>query len=205
MTTQPINLAILLSGGGRTMLNLDDRIRDGSLPARIAVVVSSRPDAPGVTRARERGMRVEVVPRAQLSDAEFQSRINAAVRGVDLVCMAGFLSLWSIPPEFHGRVMNIHPALLPAFGGPGMYGARVHRAVLDSGARESGCTVHFCDQQYDHGPIILQRRVPVLPGDTVDALAVRVFEQECVAYPQAIRLFAEGKLRIHEGRVEIRP
>jgi folate-dependent phosphoribosylglycinamide formyltransferase PurN len=101
--------------------------------------------------------------------------------------MAGFLSLWRIPEAFLGRVINIHPALLPEFGGREMYGRRVHEAVLAAGKTVSGCTVHYCDNEYDHGPVILQRQVPVLPTDTADDLAARVFAEECIAYPEAIR------------------
>ena len=126
-------------------------------------------------------------------------------RRVELACMAGFLKLWRIPADFKGRVMNIHPALLPDFGGRGFYGHRVHEAVLSSGAGESGCTVHFADNEYDHGPIILQRRVPVLAEDTPESLADRVFEQELVAYPEAIRLFAAGRLKVEGRRVTIAP
>lgn len=194
-------MAVLLSGGGRTMLNLHDRILDGTLAARIDVVVSSRAEAQGVERARARGLRVVVVPRKENTEEEFQRKITEAVQGVDLVCMAGFLSLWKIPPEFAGRVMNIHPALLPAFGGPGMYGEKVHRAVLAAGVRESGCTVHFCDNDYDEGPIILQRRIAVSDSDTEETLAARVFEQECLAYPEAVRQFAEGKISLVDGKV----
>jgi folate-dependent phosphoribosylglycinamide formyltransferase PurN len=121
-------------------------------------------------------------------------------RKVDLVCMAGFLSYWIIPERYLGRVMNIHPALLPAFGGEGMYGHHVHEAVLARGCKVSGCTVHFVNNRYDDGPIVLQRAVPVRAEDAPDDLAARVFEQECIAYPEAIRLFAEGRLRI-EGRI----
>jgi folate-dependent phosphoribosylglycinamide formyltransferase PurN len=113
--------------------------------------------------------------------------------------MAGFLQLLRIPDDFAGRVLNIHPALLPAFGGQGMYGRRVHKAVLAAGVKESGCTVHVADNEYDHGPIVLQRTVEVRPDDTPEALADRVFAAECEAYPEAIRLFAEGKLRL-DGR-----
>jgi phosphoribosylglycinamide formyltransferase-1 len=120
-----------------------------------------------------------------------------------LVCLAGFLQLISIPEDFQGRVMNIHPALIPAFCGKGFYGHHVHEAVLAYGVKITGCTVHFCDNQYDHGPIILQRAVPVLDDDTPDSLAARVFQQECEAYPEAIRLFAEGRLRIEGRRVRI--
>jgi len=119
---------------------------------------------------------------------------------VDLVCLAGFLSFWEIPPRYEGRVMNIHPALLPGFGGKGMYGHRVHEAVLGAGCKVSGCSVHFVTNEYDAGPIIVQKAAAVLEGDTPDDLAARVFGQECKAYPEAIRLFAEGRLRI-EGHV----
>ncbi len=177
------------------MLNLQEQIVDGRLHACIELVVSSRGDAPGVARARELGLPTVVVERRELSADAFQQGITDAVADVDLVCMGGFLSLWGIPDEFHGRVMNIHPALLPEFGGPGMFGRRVHEAVLAAGKKVSGCTVHYCDNQYDHGPIILQREIPVLPDDTPDALAARVFEQECIAYPEAVRLFAGGKFK----------
>jgi folate-dependent phosphoribosylglycinamide formyltransferase PurN len=120
------------------------------------------------------------------------------VAGADLVVMAGFLSFWRVPPEFDGRVINIHPALLPDFGGKGMYGSRVHEAVLRSGRTESGCTVHFCNNEYDGGPILIQRRVPVLTGDTVETLAGRVFEQECEALPEAIQQIADKGA--HPGR-----
>jgi phosphoribosylglycinamide formyltransferase 1 len=116
--------------------------------------------------------------------------------GVELVAMAGFLKHVLIPADFAGRVMNIHPALIPAFCGAGFYGERVHRAALEYGVKVSGCTVHFVDNHYDHGPIILQRTVPVHPDDTPQTLAARVFEQECQAYPEAIRLYAAGRLRI---------
>jgi len=112
------------------------------------------------------------------------------------VCLAGFLQLLTIPEDFAGRVMNIHPALIPAFCGKGFYGHRVHEAVLEAGVKVSGCTVHFADNLYDHGPVIVQRTVPVRDGDTAEVLAARVFEQECEAYPEAIRLFAEGRLQI---------
>ena len=199
----PIRLAVLISGGGRTLLNLHQRIEDGSLRAVIATVVSSREDVAGVERSREAGLPTLVIERRGLTSDAFQRELTHAVAGADLVCMAGFLSLWRIPDEFYGKVINIHPALLPQFGGAGMYGRRVHEAVLAAGKTISGCTVHFCDNQYDHGPIILQRTVPVLPDDTADTLAGRVFEQECIAYPEAIRLFADGRVSLHAGVVRI--
>lgn len=175
-------LAVLISGGGRTLVNLHDRIRDGTLPASIVLVIASR-ECPGAARARERGLRTMVV------DGEIPSgRLGAILRdaGVDWVVLAGYLKYVHVPPGFGGRVVNIHPALLPSFGGKGMYGRHVHEAVIRSGARESGCTVHVVDEQYDRGPILLQKRCPVLPDDTPDTLAARVFELETRALPQAL-------------------
>ena len=193
MERDPIRLAILLSGTGRTLLNLHERIVDGSLNARIHVVVSSRANALGMEHAKRLDLATCVVERKRLTDETFQARITKAVSGAELVCMAGFLSLWRIPDNWLGRVINIHPALLPDFGGRGMYGRRVHEAVIAAGREESGCTVHFCDNEYDHGRIILQRKVRMLPDDTADALAARVFEQECLAYVDAIRMISDGR------------
>ena len=136
--------------------------------------------------------------------AESSARVFAAVRaaGAEWVLLAGFLRLLApIPPDFQGRVLNVHPSLIPAFAGPGFYGARVHSAALERGVRLSGCTVHFVDDEYDHGPILVQRSVPVEPGDTPETLAARVFEAECLAYPAAIRLLAAGEARWEAGRV----
>lgn len=193
-TDRRLRLGVLLSGGGRTFQNLHDACGRGELAADIAVVVSSRPDAYGVERARRAGVRTVIAERRRLDDEAFHITITAALTdaGVDLVCMAGFTSFWRIPPQFEGRVLNIHPALLPKFGGKGLYGDRVHRAVLDAGEPQSGCTVHVCDNQYDHGPIVLQHTVPVLPDDTVESLARRVFAEELIAYPEAIRRLAQS-------------
>jgi formyltetrahydrofolate-dependent phosphoribosylglycinamide formyltransferase len=166
------------------------------------LVISSRADAFGLLRAEQAGVAATVVvPKDYASREQFSQRIFELCRQarVDLVCLAGFLQLLHIPDDFQGRVMNIHPALIPAFCGKGYYGQRVHEAALAYGVKISGCTVHFADNVYDHGPIILQRTVPVLDGDTPETLAARVFEEECKAYPEAIRLFAEGKLQ-REGR-----
>ncbi|MDD4889624.1 MAG: phosphoribosylglycinamide formyltransferase [Phycisphaerae bacterium] len=204
--SSPVRLGVLISGSGRTMVNFAQRIAAGSLNAVIPIVVSSRADVAGVQRARDLGLEVEVLPRKQFASMEAFSDAITAVLGrydVGLVAMAGFLSMYRIPPQFHRRVMNIHPALLPRFGGQGMYGHKVHEAVIAAGERESGCTVHFADNEYDHGPIILQRRCPVLPGDTPDTLADRVFEQELIAYPEAVNLFANGRLKVDGGTVTI--
>jgi len=203
---QPIRIAVLLSGAGTTLQNLLDRVADGRLKARIVLVISDQADAGGLDRAAKAGVPTAVVERRGYpSRAEFSKAIFDPCRQArcDLVCMAGFLQLLEIPDDFQGRVMNIHPALIPAFCGKGFWGHRVHEGVLAYGAKMSGCTVHFADNQYDHGPIVLQRVVPVLDDDTADTLAARVFEQECEAYPEAIRLFAEGKLRVNGRRVRV--
>jgi phosphoribosylglycinamide formyltransferase-1 len=200
-------LGILISGGGTTLQNLADRIAAGTLDASIAVVIASNPSCYGITRAKNLGLPVEVITRKAAGSLEaFSQQIAAALRthNVDLALMAGFLSLWTIPHDFANRVMNIHPALLPKFGGKGMHGHHVHEAVLAAGESESGCTVHFADNTYDTGPIILQRRVPVLPGDTADTLAARVFEQECLAFPEAVRWWAEGLLERNGERAYLR-
>lgn len=203
MPTRPIQLAVLISGSGTTLQNLIDRIADGSLNARIAVVIASRPGILGIERAEKAGLTCEVVERGpELSRDVFRICKEA---GVELICLAGWLSLLEIPPEYNGRLINIHPALLPDFGGKGMYGRHVHQAVIDRKCRISGCTVHFVDQNYDTGPIILQRVCPVLDTDTPDSLAKRVFEEEKIAYPHAIRLFGENRLKLEGSRVRVLP
>jgi phosphoribosylglycinamide formyltransferase-1 len=203
---RPIRLAVLLSGGGTTLQNLIERIADDRLRALVVAVVSSNPDAFGLERARSAGIPTHVVERKQCaSRTEFSRRVFEPCRAAsaDLVCMGGFLQLVEIPDDFRHRVMNIHPSLIPAFCGKGFYGERVHEAVLEMGVKLSGCTVHFADNEYDHGPIIVQRPVPVHADDTVETLMARIFEQECDAYPEAIRLFAEGRLRVEGRRVRV--
>jgi phosphoribosylglycinamide formyltransferase 1 len=198
-----IQLGILLSGGGRTMLNLLTQINAGTLNANIALVISSRMDIAGVEKAKAAGLNLKIVRRKDYPDVEsFSDALAEQLKAakVDLVVQAGWLCLWHIPEAYKNRVMNIHPALLPSFGGQGMWGHHVHEAVLKAGCKVSGCTVHFCTNEYDEGPIILQRCCPVQENDTPDTLAERVFEQECIAYPEAIRLLAAGRLTV-EGRV----
>jgi formyltetrahydrofolate-dependent phosphoribosylglycinamide formyltransferase len=203
---QPLRLAVLLSGSGTTLQNLLDRCAAGQLPAAVAVVVSSNAAAFGLSRAQGAGVPTHVVERkACASREEFSRRIfdHCRAAGADLVCLSGFLQLLTIPDDFQGRVLNIHPALIPAFCGKGFHGLHVHRAVLEAGVKVSGCTVHFADNEYDHGPIVLQRVVEVRDDDTPESLAARIFAQEREAYPEAIRLFAEGRLRIDGRRVRI--
>ncbi len=183
MTAHLTNLLVLLSGSGRTLVNLAQAIADGKLDAHIAGVIASR-SCKGIDRAAELGIDHRVVPGEISADD-----LDTLAREVDAdwIVLAGYLKLIHIPPRLRGRVVNIHPALLPDFGGPGMFGDRVHRAVLDAGCAESGCTVHLCDDRFDTGPIVLQRRCPVLPGDSVQTLADRVFKEECLAYPAALQ------------------
>ncbi len=205
---KPLKLGVLVSGSGRTLQNFVDEIAAGRLHAKITVAIGSRPGLLGITRAAEAGIPNFVVDRRSIPEVDQFSRQVFQLcddAGVDLVCLAGWLSLLDIPVRYSGRIMNIHPALLPSFGGRGMYGRRVHEAVLNHGCKVSGCTVHFVDSEYDAGPIILQRTCPVLEEDTPDTLAARVFEQECIAYPEAVRLYQQGRLRIDGRRVRIAP
>ena len=191
-------LGVLISGGGTTLENLIERIADGRLRGvQIRQVVSSRGAVRGVEIARRAGLPLEIVRKKDHSDERaFSAAIVAALEraGVELVVMGGFLCYWHIPNRYQGRVLNIHPALLPAFGGREMYGLRVHEAVLASGATESGCTVHIADDQYDHGPIVAQRRVPVRPDDTPESLAARVGAAERELYPHVIQQVADHGL-----------
>ena len=184
-------IAVLISGGGTTLRNLIEKIQAGTLPVEIRLVISSNPDAAGLRFAEAARIPTLVVEKTKaLSAEEFSEGIFGPCRaaGVQYVVMGGFLKHVLIPADFENRVLNIHPALLPAFGGKGMYGLRVHEAVLAAGAKESGCTVHFVDNEYDHGPIVLQQRVEVRADDTPAKLQARVFAAECEAYPEALRL-----------------
>jgi formyltetrahydrofolate-dependent phosphoribosylglycinamide formyltransferase len=206
--SSPIRLAVLLSGSGTTLQNLLDRVAEGRLRAKVNLVVSSSAGALGLERGKRAGVATATAERKEFSSREdFSRRVFDLCReaGTDLVCLAGFLQLLVIPDDFEQRVLNIHPSLIPAFCGKGYYGHRVHEAVLACGAKVTGCTVHFADNQYDHGPILLQRPVPVLDDDTPDTLAARVFAQECEAYPEAIRLIAEGRIRVEGRRVRVLP
>ena len=208
MPHSPVNLAVLASGSGTTLQNLIDRIDDGSLDARIKLVVCSKPGLLAQQRAADAGLPSAVVDRKAFDDAaSFGERVFALCDDakVDLVCLAGWLCLLDVPAHYHHKVMNIHPALLPSFGGRGMYGTRLHQAVIDHGCKVSGCTVHFVDNAYDNGPIILQKTCDVRDDDTAETLARRVSELEKVAYPEAIRLFQRGALRVERRRVQVDP
>ena len=201
-----LRLGILLSGGGRTMVNIQEQIVAGHLNAEIIVVISSLSNVRGVQLAKGMGLEPVIIRKKDNPDIEqFSAKIAKALDDakVDLVVQAGWMCLWRIPDNYENRVMNIHPALLPSFGGKGMYGHHVHEAVVKTGCKISGCTVHFCTNEYDAGPIIVQRTCEVKDGDDADTLADRVFEQECLAYPEAIQLFAEGRLKVQNGIVKV--
>ena len=202
----PFKLAVLISGGGTTLRNLLDKIEAGQRELDIRLVVSSNPAAKGLQFARDAGIEHHVIERRSFgNEDDFGQAVFDLCRaaGVRIVVMGGFLKHLPIPPDFENRVVNIHPALIPAFCGQGFYGHRVHEAVLAHGAKISGCTVHFVDNLYDHGPIILRKSVPVFDSDTPDTLAARVFAAECIAYPEALGLIAAGRVRVEQGIVKV--
>jgi phosphoribosylglycinamide formyltransferase 1 len=192
--TAPARIAVLASGGGTNLQALLDRFNAGAeRAARVALVVASRPDAGALKRAERFGVPTRVVdPRADPSRhaPDLLTALEAA--GTDLVVLAGYMHLVpeAVVERFRGRMLNVHPALLPAFGGAGMYGMRVHRAVLASGARVSGATVHQVDERYDEGAIVAQWPVPVLRGDTAETLAARVLCIEHLLLPAAVEALA---------------
>ncbi len=211
--SKKLRIAALLSGGGTTLQNLIDQIDVGKLNAEIVLVVSSKENVAGLERAAKHNIPAVIVPsknyrRDGFPDWVAMSRdINRQLLAFspDLICLCGYMCFYLVPEEFTGKVMNIHPALIPDFCGKGMWGHNVHEAVITAGVKTSGCTVHFVNDKYDAGPIILQRTCPVLPTDTPDDIAARVFKEECIAYPEAIRLFAAGRLKIDGEIVRILP
>lgn len=205
--SQPLSIAVLISGGGTTLTNLLEHIERETLSAEISLVIASRGCA-GVKKSQLAGLKTHLIPRTgYTSTAAFSQEVFQHCReaGVQLVVLGGFLSRLTIPSDFVDRVVNIHPSLIPAFCGEGMFGHHVHEAVLERGVKLSGCTVHFCDNEYDHGPIILQQAVPVFYDDTPDTLQARVFEAECEALPAAIQLIATGRCQVDGSRVQIAP
>jgi formyltetrahydrofolate-dependent phosphoribosylglycinamide formyltransferase len=205
---EPFRFAILLSGQGRgsNMQALIEATRDGRIPGEVALVVSTSPGAPALERAAALGAPTRLIPAGEYADP---TALDAAIAeafteaGAQVICLAGYMRLLSpdFLRRFPHRILNVHPSLLPAFGGKGFYGRRVHEAVLASGTKFTGVTVQFVDEEYDEGPIILQRVVPVQDEDTVETLAARVLVEEHRAYPEAVALLAGGKLRVSGRRV----
>lgn len=199
---RPVRLGVLISGGGTTLRNFAECIREGTLSAEIPLVIAGR-DCRGVALCGELGIPCEIIPRRDYPSAEAFSRVvfeRLDDVSADLSVLAGFLSLIQIPETWQYRVLNIHPSLIPAFCGKGAYGHHVHEAAVQRGVKVSGCTVHFADNEYDHGPIILQRAVGVPDSATADDLAALVFSEEKKAYPEAVRRWASGCLQVRDGR-----
>lgn len=204
--TNRLRVAVLLSGSGTSLENLFDHV-DRGLPAEVVCVISSKKNAFGLQRAEQRGVPAIAIPRREHADiASFNDAIHDALApyAPDLVCLLGFLSVFELRGRYAGRTLNVHPALIPAFSGKGFYGRHVHEAVLASGVKLTGATVHFASEEYDEGPILLQEAVPVEDADTVDSLAARVQAAERRLLPEAIRLIAEGRVRIEGRRTKIR-
>lgn len=200
---RPVRLGVLISGGGTTLLNFVDCIKAGQLNATIPIVIASQPDCKGVQRAKEAGLKCIAISRRDFSSVKAYSEcVFNELRQVDveLVTLAGFLNLLQIPDDYLLKVLNIHPSLIPAFCGKGMYGHHVHAAVVSRGAKVTGCTVHFADNEYDHGPIVIQKTVQVPDKATSDDVATLVFEQEKIAYPEAIRRCISGRLNVDGSR-----
>lgn len=193
-------IAVFVSGRGSNLESLFDRLEDHP-EAEIVLVASDRPGAQALERARRRGAATAVVRHA---DADSIVDLLEA-HAIDWVVLAGYLRRVpaSVVARWRGRILNIHPALLPRFGGAGMYGEAVHRAVLEAGEKESGVTIHLVDEEYDHGPIVAQRRVPVEPGDTPERLAARVLEVEHALLPEVVRAACEGRLKVEGERAWI--
>ncbi len=194
------SICVLISGGGTTLRNLIEWRASGKLNANICHVVSSNPDASGLTFAEDANIPTTVIDHREYADFHaFSDALFSACRhsGAKLIVMGGFLRRVCIPEEFANRVINIHPSLIPAFCGKGFYGKRVHQAVLEYGCKLSGCTVHYVDDQFDHGPIIAQRTVSVEPLDDAATLAARVFETECELYPEVINWISDGRVNLN--------
>ena len=203
---RPLRLGVLISGQGTSLENLFDRIEAGEVPAEVAVVVSSKAGAGGLARAERRGVPAVAVPRREHRDVDvFNDLLHVELEkhGVEFVVCLGFLSPFQLRGKFEGKALNVHPALIPAFSGPGMYGHHVYEAVFAKGVKVTGATVHFVDEEYDHGPILLQQAVPVAEDDTADSLSARVQAAERELVPEAIRLVAEGRVTIENGRTRI--
>jgi phosphoribosylglycinamide formyltransferase 1 len=204
-----MNIAVFASGRGSNLMAILKAIEEGKLKARVVVVISNNSSAGALEIARSKGIDALHISRRQFSsDSEYADKILSELRkrNVELVVLAGYMK--KIPAEvvseYRNRILNIHPALLPSFGGQGMYGINVHKAVIESGVKITGVTVHIVDEEYDHGPIVLQRAVEVKDDDTPETLAERVLKVEHEVYPEAIRLFVEGKVNVFGRKVIIK-
>jgi phosphoribosylglycinamide formyltransferase 1 len=202
--SEPLRVAVLLSGSGTSLENLLEHIEQRGLPARVVCVIASKENAGGLARAAKRGVPALAIPRKKFADVKsFNDAIHGelAKHDAQLVACLGFLSIFEPRERYRGKAINVHPALIPAFSGKGMYGHRVHEAVLARGCKVSGATVHLVDDEYDHGPILAQRAVEVRDDDTPETLAARVQAAERELVPEVVREIAEGRVRVEGGRV----
>jgi formyltetrahydrofolate-dependent phosphoribosylglycinamide formyltransferase len=205
--SEPLRVAVLLSGSGTSLENLFEHIEQRALPARVVCVIASKESAGGLARAQKRGVPALAIPRKKFADVKsFNDALHAelAKYDVQLVALLGFLSIFEPRERYRGGAINVHPALIPAFSGKGMYGHRVHEAVLARGCKVSGATVHLVDDEYDHGPILAQRAVEVRDDDTPDTLAARVQAAERELVPEVVRGIAEGRVQIAGRAVRLR-
>ena len=210
MNRAPLQLAVFASGSGSNLEAILQAIESGALDARVALVVSNKNNAGALERASSRNIPAIVLsPDEFVDEAHYTNRITEVLstHDVNFITLAGYLKKIpaSVIQAYQNRILNIHPALLPAFGGPGMYGKHVHRAVIEYGARWSGATVHLVDENYDTGPIVLQKPVPVYQDDAPEDLAARVLSVEHRLYPEALRLFVEGRIQVRGRTVIIDP
>ena len=202
-----MKIGVLISGTGRSLHNILDRIADGKLSAEVVLVIASTPNAKGLQYAEKANIPIRIIEKKDFETQDlFSESVFAACREfkIDYAVMGGYVKLLTIPEDFENRVLNIHPSLVPAFSGKGFYGSLVHEAVIKYGAKLSGCTVHFVNNEYDRGPVILQKAIPVLETDTPDSLNDRVFETECIAYPEALQLLADKRITIEGRRIRIK-
>jgi phosphoribosylglycinamide formyltransferase-1 len=202
-----IRIGVLASGGGTNLQSILDSCERGEIDGEVVVVISNVPEAFALERARKHGIDAFAFPHKNLTREQHEADIIECLEQhkVDLICLAGYLRVLTplLINKYAGRLMNTHPALLPSFGGGGMHGLNVHKAVLDYGCKVSGCTIHFVTLDVDGGPIILQKSVPVQENDTPEALKERILKEEHKLFPRAIELFAKGKLKIDGRRVRI--
>ncbi|MBC7808422.1 MAG: phosphoribosylglycinamide formyltransferase [Akkermansiaceae bacterium] len=202
-----LRLAVFVGSHGRgsNLMAIQSAVSAGNLPAEIVCVIGTRADAPAIARAKQAGLPTKIVSPKDRSDAEYADVLLRVLRGAnaDTIALAGYMRRLPSPvvQSFPNRIVNIHPSLLPAFGGHGMYGEKVHQAVIDTGVKVSGCTVHFVDEEFDTGPIISQKVVPVEDDDTAQTLAARILPYEHAAFPEALALLASGRLRVEGRRV----
>ena len=204
----PLKIVVMISGGGTTLRNILEHIEAGKLDVSVCAVISSSSKAKGLQYAERANCPSHVLIRKKYETTEsYSEAIFNICREAksDLIVLGGFLKHLKIPDDHINKVINIHPGLIPSFCGKGFYGHHVHQGVLDYGAKVSGCTIHFVDDDYDHGPIILQRVVDVDEEDTADTLAARVFEAECRAYPEVLALFAAGRIQVNDRKVKVLP